>query len=104
MAQWVKNLTAVARVDAEVPVQSLAREGGLKNLVLPQLSCRLQLWLRFSPWPRNFHMLWAQPKQKRKQSSHRGSVETNLTSIPEDTDSIPGLAQWIGDLGLIASA
>ena len=33
-------------------------------------------------------------------SSYCGSGETNLTSIHEDMDLIPGLAQWVGDLAL----
>ena len=34
------------------------------------------------------------------QSSRRGSMEVNLTSIHEDTGLIPGLAQWAKDLAL----
>ena len=33
-------------------------------------------------------------------SSHYGSLETNLTSIHEDIDLIPGLTQWVNDLAL----
>ena len=64
MAQWVKNLIAVAQVAAEVQVRSLAQHSELKDLALLQLQYRSQLRLRFNPWPRNFHMPW--PLQKKK--------------------------------------
>ena len=35
---------------------------------------------------------------KVQRSSHRGSVETNLTSIHEDAGLIPGTAHWVKDL------
>ena len=52
VAQWVKNLTAVAPVAVEAWVLSPgAWYSRLKDLALPQL------WLRFNPWPGNCHML-----------------------------------------------
>ena len=43
-------------------------------------------------WPQvsNLSLIWELIKNAR--SSHRGSAETNLTSIHEDAGSIPGLA------------
>ena len=38
-------------------------EQWVKNLALLQLWCKSQLWLKFNPWPRNFHMLWMWPKK-----------------------------------------
>ena len=38
-----------------------------------------------------------------RESSHHGSVVMNLTSIHEDTGSIPGLAQWVMDTGIAMS-
>ena len=61
MVQWVKNLTAVARVAVEVWVQSLTQCSGLKDPMLLKLWHGLQLWLRFNSWPENFHMPQVQP-------------------------------------------
>ena len=36
----------------------------VKYLALPQLWHGLQLWLEFDLWPRNFHVLQVQPKNK----------------------------------------
>ena len=46
----------------------------------------------------------AKKKKKQKKpgrSSHRGSAVANLTSIYEDEDLIPGLAQQVKDLALL---
>ena len=52
-----------------------------------------------------FRMFWYpqyswQIKNALSRSSHRGTMETNLTSIHEDVGLIPGLAQWVQDLAL----
>ena len=54
MAQWVKNPTAKTWASAETEVQSLVQHSGLKDPLLLQLCCRLQLWLRLNTWPGNF--------------------------------------------------
>ena len=66
MMQWVKNPTAVAQVTAgmqvtaEMRVRTLAQRSRLKDPTLPQL------WLRFNPWPRNFHICGCSHKIKNK--------------------------------------
>ena len=50
MAQWAKNPTVVAQVDAEIRVQSRAQHSGLKDPALLQPWSRSQLLLGFNPW------------------------------------------------------
>ena len=38
----------------------------VKDLALPQLWCRWQWWLRFDPWPRNFHIPQVQGEKKKR--------------------------------------
>lgn len=64
VAQGVENSDAVARVAVEVQVPSSAQRSGLMDPVLPQL------WLKFSPWPRNFQMPWTPPKEKKIYFTH----------------------------------
>ena len=66
VAQWVKKPTSAAQDTVEAWVPSPALCSGLEDSLLPQLWHRWQLRLRFSPWPRNFHMLWAWPKKPPK--------------------------------------
>ena len=66
MAQWVKNLTVVALVTMEAEDQSSALHSSLKGPALLQLWHTLQLKLRFSPCPGNFHMSQVLPLKKRE--------------------------------------
>lgn len=38
----------------------------VKDPALVQPWHRSQLQLAFNPWPKNFHMLWVQPRKKSK--------------------------------------
>ena len=38
----------------------------VKDLALPQLWCRSQFWLGFSPWPGSFHMPRVWQKERKK--------------------------------------
>ena len=46
----------------------------VKDLVLSLLQPGLLLLPRFDPWPGNFHMLWAQPKKKKKLEVERVAI------------------------------
>ena len=50
---------------------------------------------------RAFHKIQHLSYKNSKGSSRRGSGETNRRSIHEDEGSIPGLAQWVGNLVLL---
>ena len=66
MAQWAKDPTAAALVAAEVWLDPRPSALGLKEPVLPHLRRKSQLWLRFSSWPGNFHVLLVRPFKKNK--------------------------------------
>ena len=63
----------------------------VKDPVLPQLWCRLELQCMFDPWPGNFHMLkmW-QKRKKQKQKTNVYSFPKPLPlaffQFPKDTD------------------
>ena len=60
---WSSHCSASNGVAVEVLVLSPACSG-LKDLVSPQLWCRLQLGLGFDPWPGNFNMPRVWPLKK----------------------------------------
>ena len=70
MAQWVNDLACLC-------CSAVLISGGaqwVKDLALPQLPCRLQLRLRFDPWPENFHIPWVSLKKKGKKKMAGGRL------------------------------
>ena len=74
----------------------------VKDPVLLQLWCRLQLWWGFDPWPGIFHMLqvWSKKKKKKKEFQLWFRELSTWCSPCEDAGWIPGLTQCIKNLAL----
>ena len=59
---------------------------GLTVLVLSLQWLALPLWSGFSPWPRNFHILWVQPNvytQNKDTNPHIRNETVNSTKHPK---------------------
>ena len=67
-----------------------------KDLVLLKLRCRSQLWLGFSPWPRNVHKLQVLPKTKTKTKT-KTNKKKRKTKIHQQTKTA-GTAAVIRDI------
>ena len=63
MVPWVKNPIQQLRLLQRYGFEPRAQCSGSKDpaWLHLRLQCRLQLWLRLSPWPGNFYMPRAQP-------------------------------------------
>ena len=77
MVYWVNDLAYCCGGTGSSPSPAQ----WVKDLVLPQVWRRSQLWLRFDPWPGNFHMLlvWLKkPKSKNKDCSGQMKSKSNM--------------------------
>ena len=59
---------------------------GLKDLALPQLWGRSQLWFKFDPRPGNFYMLQVQSKEKNRQHLKEDQEMTSLHTGKDGSD------------------
>ena len=59
-----------------------------KDLVLPQLWCRSQLWFRSDPWPWN-SMCHGSAKEEKKKKSQRSSL------VAQGVKDLPLSLQWL---------
>ena len=64
--QWVNDLACLCGGTSSIPGSAQR----VKEPVLLQLWYRSQLWLGFSPWPRNFHMPPVQTKKEKKKKRY----------------------------------
>ena len=83
VAQWVNDPACLCAGKGLIPGPAQC----IKDLLLLQLWHRLQFWLRFDPWPGNFHRPWMQPKKK-KRISWACLVKTINKLPPEELVSI----------------
>ena len=71
----------------------------VKDMAWPQLWLRSHLWLRFNPWPGNFHMLWVQPTKQNKTlicSSKQPWITGQLISLASFWETIYKNMWWAG--------
>ena len=64
MSCHVNLISILKTVPKMYTVRSSLVARRVKDLALSLLWLGLLLWSRFKPWPRNLHMLQAQPKKK----------------------------------------
>ena len=88
VAQWVRDLTAMARVASEVQVRFSAQRSELKDPTLPRV------WLGFSPWPGNFHVVQEQPLTN-KVAGNAGNTNGFRFAFLRDTPTPCSLASHL---------
>ena len=76
-----------------IQVRLLAQHSGLKDLALPQLLQRLQLWLRSDPWPRNSICCGEGQKQTNKQTNKQTKKKKEKEKIQEAQKNKAGSAK-----------
>ena len=83
MAQWVKNLTAMAQVAVEAQVQVLALHSGLKDPALPQLWLKIQSLAQEFPYTA-YVVIKKKVVQLRDHGATYGQAPTSSTTLTED--------------------